>query len=112
MSAVHDVKKSSPHPKKFRQRRKVKHMDVENSDTSDDEVLQSSGNTRLHEFFDEIEILQQKVNKTHKVLEKLVMSLAMFCNTEEYVVAKKKYLFQSQMNHLKLLSQSQLLSTR
>ena len=46
-------------------------MDVENSDMSDDEMLQFSGNTRWHEFDCEIEILQQKTNKIYKVIEKL-----------------------------------------
>ena len=46
MSAVYDEMKSSPHPKKFRQRRKVKHVDVENSEVSNDRMLQFSGNTR------------------------------------------------------------------
>ena len=47
--------------------------DSENSEMSDNGILQFSGNTRWHKFdpivIDEIETLQQKINKISKVLE-------------------------------------------
>ena len=101
MSAVYDTKQSSPHPKKFRQRRKINYIDSENSEMSDNDKLQFSGNTRWYKFdpivIDEIETLQQKVNKIYKVLEtvpKMVMMLVIFYNTEEHIVAQNRCLFQ------------------